>query len=240
MQLSLLNTNTSSVKIMRQIAITDIHGCNKTFRTLLDKIGLNLEDELFLLGDYVDRGLDSKGVIDTILKLIDDGYHVTCLRGNHEQMLLEMSADQPGRPLNLYPGLVETLVSFKCRHPKDIPRKYLDFMDSLPYYHEVAGYILVHAGLNFSIPDPLQDQDAMIWERHWYSKVDKTWMGNRVILHGHTPTKIDEILKMYEGMDHSHALILDSGCVYRLPGMHQLTAFDMTNRELHFQENVDY
>lgn len=224
---------------MRQIAITDIHGCNKTFKALLDKVALTASDELFLLGDYIDRGPDSKGVIDTILKLQEDGFQVTCLRGNHEQMFLDMSQAIPGQSFNLYPGLVDTLVSYNCRHPKEIPPRHLEFMNSLAYYHEVEGYLLVHAGFNFSIPDPLQDQEAMLWERHWYTKVDKKWTDNRIILHGHTPTKVEDILRMYASMEVMSTLILDSGCVFRLKGMGQLTAFDMTNRRLYFQDNVD-
>lgn len=226
-------------KIMRQIAITDIHGCNRTFRALLDKIAFTTEDELFLLGDYVDRGPDSKGVIDTIFQLQDDGHHLTCLRGNHEQMLLDQSKTEPGQFFNLYPGLVETLVSFSCRHAREIPQKYLDFLNGLPYYHELEDYLLVHAGFNFSIPDPLKDREAMIWERHWYTKINKQWVNNRIILHGHTPTKVEDILRMYASMDEVLALILDSGCVFNLQGMGQLTAFDMTNRRLYFQLNVD-
>ncbi|WP_170110456.1 metallophosphoesterase family protein [Flavilitoribacter nigricans] len=224
---------------MRQIAITDIHGCHKTFRALLDKVALSREDELFLLGDYIDRGPDSKGVIDTILKLKADGYQLTCLLGNHEQMFFELSLSPPGRPLYLYPGLAETLASYNCRHPKDIPPEHLEFILSLPSCHRVEDYWLVHAGFNFSIPDPLEDQHAMIWERHWYESVNKEWVGRRIILHGHTPTRVDEILSMYEKMDDMSALILDSGCVFRVQGLNQLTAFDMTNRRLYFQQNID-
>jgi serine/threonine protein phosphatase 1 len=71
----------------RILAISDIHGNNKTFLDLLDKIALTKDDELYLLGDYIDRGPDSKGVIDTIWKLMDDNYRVFCIKGNHEEML---------------------------------------------------------------------------------------------------------------------------------------------------------
>jgi len=71
---------------MRQIAISDIHGCARTFQALLDKIQLSTNDQLYLLGDYIDRGPDSKGVIDTILGLINAGYRVQTLMGNHEKM----------------------------------------------------------------------------------------------------------------------------------------------------------
>ena len=74
---------------MRRFAISDIHGCIKTFKTLVDRIEFSKEDTLYLLGDYIDRGPDSKGVIDHIWKIQEEGYRVHCLRGNHEQMLLE-------------------------------------------------------------------------------------------------------------------------------------------------------
>ncbi len=69
---------------MRKLAIGDIHGCNKTFKALLDQINLSKDDELTLLGDYIDRGPDSKGVIDTIINLQSSGYQVRALRGNHD------------------------------------------------------------------------------------------------------------------------------------------------------------
>jgi serine/threonine protein phosphatase 1 len=74
---------------LKKFAISDIHGCNRTFNEVLQKTGLNKDDQLFLLGDYIDRGPDSKGVIDTIFNLQNEGYQVHCLRGNHEQMLMD-------------------------------------------------------------------------------------------------------------------------------------------------------
>lgn len=70
---------------MPQYAITDLHGCARTFRALLDKIRFSKEDELYLLGDYINRGPDSKGVIDHILELRESGHTVHCLRGNHQR-----------------------------------------------------------------------------------------------------------------------------------------------------------
>lgn len=224
---------------MRQIAMTDIHGCRKTFESLLKKVALNPADELYLLGDYIDRGPDSKGVIEHILHLKNEGYQVKCLMGNHEAMFLQLAAEAPGSPLDFYPGLVDTLASYGCRHPREIPAEHLDFLKSLEYYLETDGYLMVHAGLNFDVPDPLLDRTAMLWERYWYNKVNKRWLQGRVVLHGHTPTKVDDILRMYASVRELAALNLDSGCVFRLNGMNQLTAFDMTNKRLYFQRNVD-
>jgi len=77
-----------SYGIMKKYVISDIHGCAKTFKALVDRISFSREDELYLLGDYIDRGPDSKGVIDHIWDLLETGYTVHCLTGNHEQMFL--------------------------------------------------------------------------------------------------------------------------------------------------------
>ena len=74
----------------RIFAIGDIHGCSNTFkRLLLDKIKIRKSDIIYCLGDYIDRGIDSKGVIDFILELRAEGYTIYTLRGNHEQMMLD-------------------------------------------------------------------------------------------------------------------------------------------------------
>src|SRR5450759_5853294 len=70
-------------------AIADIHGCCKTFQALIEKLQIKGSDHLYLLGDYIDRGLDSKGVLDTIMNL---GCKVVSLMGNHEDMWLRASA----------------------------------------------------------------------------------------------------------------------------------------------------
>ena len=70
---------------MRRFAISDIHGCARTFEALLDRIAFTSQDELYLLGDYIDRGGDSKGVLDLIFRFQKEGYAVQCLLGNHEQ-----------------------------------------------------------------------------------------------------------------------------------------------------------
>ena len=73
---------------MRKSAFSDIHGCNRTFSALLDQVAPDTGDELYFLGDYIDRGPDTKGVIDRIWGLEQEGLTVHCLLGNHEQMLM--------------------------------------------------------------------------------------------------------------------------------------------------------
>jgi serine/threonine protein phosphatase 1 len=178
---------------MRQLFISDIHGYALTFRALLQALKLKREDQLYLLGDYIDRGPDSQGVIDHIMQLQASGFQVNCLRGNHEEMLLESLADKDEYLESwLYNGGHETLESFGVQEPAQIPRPYIEWIKALPYYIELPKAFLVHAGLEFTDGDPLADRDAMLWTRGWYDQLDRTWLGDRVLLHGHTPTRNPE------------------------------------------------
>ena len=73
----------------KRYVITDIHGYYATFCELLDQIKLKKHDQLFLLGDFIDRGRQGKEVLDKVISLIDEGYAIYPLRGNHEEMLLD-------------------------------------------------------------------------------------------------------------------------------------------------------
>lgn len=106
---------------MRRFAISDIHGCLKTFQALLERIAFSKADILYLLCDYIDRGPDSRGLIDYIWKLKEAGYTMPCLRGNHEQMLL----DEVANPNDWFRGEPETLRSFGVRSNSGIPGRYL-------------------------------------------------------------------------------------------------------------------
>jgi serine/threonine protein phosphatase 1 len=226
---------------MRQFAITDIHGCLRSFEALLDKIGLDLEDELYLLGDYVDRGPDSKGVIDHIFALREQSYTVYCLIGNHEAMMLASTQDNNWSDTWLDNGGWTTLQSFGVTAAEQISDEYFNFFLNLPYYFEVGNYLLVHAGLNFLDPEPLQDQDSMLWIRDWYEQIDRDWLGGRVIVHGHTPVPREIPRQQLEQLNEEPVLDIDCGCVFTQSSrdVGYLCAFDMTNRKLYFQKNIE-
>ncbi len=230
---------------MRKIAITDIHGCKNTFLALLDKVALSQSDELYLLGDYVDRGPDSKGVIDVIREMRRKGYQVQGLRGNHEELVLQAAGnDFSGLDRWLLSDGRKTLESFGVERYSDIPAEYLDFMRELPYFLETDGYILVHGGLDFNLPDPLGNTEEMCWIRNWdwYGQVRYDWLDGRTILHGHTPMAVHRIEDQFINLESDRYLDLDAGCVFAerrftdKEGLGLLCAFDMTNRELLFQQ----
>ncbi len=226
---------------MRKIAMTDIHGCSLTFKALLEQTGLTRADELYLLGDYIDRGPDSRSVLDTIFKLKKEGYQVHCLSGNHEENFL--SADKDPETFQFWTeswGGRETLRSFGATHTAQVPPEYRQFLEKLPFLMEVDEYILVHAGLDFRSPNFLEPNRKMLYIRNWYDTIDYVRLSDRIILHGHTPTQKHIIEKMCNAMEVDRALSLDAGCYTEAyPGMGYLCAFDMTNRRLFFQKRLD-
>ncbi|MGB5024587.1 MAG: metallophosphoesterase [Saprospiraceae bacterium] len=155
----------------RKFAIGDIHGCNKTFKKLLlEVLKLKKQDQLVLLGDYIDRGPDSLGVIQTILKLQNAGYTVHCLRGNHEQLMMDSTTNVTAYFQWLFNGGEQTMTSFNKTRFQDFPKVYIDFFNSTKHYLEMDQCILVHAGLNFKNEDLFKDQEAMLWIRKF--KID--------------------------------------------------------------------
>lgn len=221
---------------MARFAISDIHGCVKTFVALLDQIGYSKGDELFLLGDYIDRGPNSKGVIDFIWSLQAKGHEIIALQGNHEQMLLDQFFSKEED--NDYHR--ETLISFGASACVDIPIPYIEWMLHLPTHHLLDDYVLVHAGLNFRMVNPLQDRRAMLWIRYWYDDLDRKWLGKRIIIHGHTPITKDRVTAMVTLSHRFPVIDIDAGCVYhQMEGRGHLCALNLDTKALTFQKNID-
>ena len=221
----------------RQIAISDIHGCAATFRKLVTEVvALTKSDTLFLLGDYINKGPDAKGVLDFIWHLQSMDFKVFLLRGNHEQYLIDALDFNEKTDAFLFAGGNKTLESFGVSSVFEIPNMYLDFIKGLPYYIELEKYILVHAGLNFELENPFSDKHAMLFTREMQVDMSKT--GNRRIIHGHVPTPIFEIekaLKIYE-----NHLSIDGECVYQdRPNLGNLVAFDLGTGQIFSQQNID-
>lgn len=223
---------------MRRFAISDIHGCCKTFRELVDnQLEIRLEDKLYVLGDYIDRGPDSKGVIDYILELRSEGYQVECLLGNHEEMLVNALEHSHLSDIWLRNGGKATLRSFNAVAPIDIPQKYWDFISELKYHIELDDYFLVHAGFNFSNEDIFEDRHAMLWIRRWYNEIEPSRLNGKTIVHGHTPISPLEIREHAENRPY---IDIDAGCVYqpRYPYGY-LCALNLDDRSLIFQPYIE-
>jgi serine/threonine protein phosphatase 1 len=167
---------------MRLLAIGDIHGCLTAFNTLLDAVAPEPDDQIITLGDYIDRGPDSRGVLDCLIALHAGG-RVIALRGNHDIMMLEA---RDGHDLGwLAVGGKETLLSYGITESEidtleegdsyfgdpngllaRIPQRHWKFLeeDCLPYY-ETEKHIFVHANLYPYLQLDEQPDYMLYWER---------------------------------------------------------------------------
>ena len=224
----------------RSFAIGDIHGCARTFRHLLVAlIKVRMSDTLYLLGDYIDRGPDSKGVLDSIIDMQRKGYDIKPVLGNHEELLLD-AVDMAG--FNSYGywmdnGGMATLKSYGVDHPAKIPAAHLDFMRSLPACRVTCTHVLVHAGLDFSLTSPLGEtsRQFMLWERDF--QIDSAKIAGRKIATGHSIRTLD-VIRESLGSEH---IRLDNGCFYGKNhyGKGNLVALELNSGELFVQQYID-
>ena len=188
-------------------AIGDVHGCATELRTLLNQLPLTPDSTIVFIGDYIDRGPQSKEVVDTILEL-SRSHRVIPLMGNHESMLLDFLADpqSEGAGMFIYNGGSATLASYgNDRGEFHIPDTHLAFFKDLPLIHQTDRYFFVHAG----VPNiPLEALDVekyrlqMLWIRKPFHRSDFTW--SRKIVHGHTPVAEVELCR--------NRINIDTGC----------------------------
>lgn len=218
----------------RIFAIGDIHGCRKTFEKLLtEKLEIKKEDAIYCIGDYIDRGGDSKGVIDLIIKLRAEGYSIFTLRGNHEQMMLDAVTDKKALGLWLDNGGKKTLKSFGIKSLDNLPHEYLTFLNETEFYVEKDNYIFAHAGLNFKNENLFEDKESMLWERNFYPQ--QPALKNRLLIHGHTPIPLTFILQQK-----GNCINIDGGCVYRnRPNFGNLVAINLPGMEYLTEENCE-
>jgi serine/threonine protein phosphatase 1 len=226
--------------------IGDIHGCLKTFRYMVEEIiRLERDDTLFLLGDYVDRGPESRGVIDFIITLREKGYPIVTLMGNHEDMLL--SAMEGGAQFNQWMrnGAPFTLRSFGMEKTIEtgyafgfrLPDPYLNFLHDLKFYVETDDVILVHAGIDLSLPDPFSETFILLWTRQ--TVIEKKVLGNRKVIHGHTPVPLTVIREMVDDPE-ADDINIDGGCVYTMyRSLGYLAALDLDKWELMWVKNLE-
>ncbi len=225
---------------MRSFVLSDIHGCATTLRHMVESIiNLTKQDSLYFLGDYIDRGPDSKGVIDYILELKEKGHNVRCLLGNHEDMLLQSFSDNTYERMWLINGGDTSLKSFGVSTIHELDEKYISFFKELELYIELENYILVHAGLDFKSDNIYSGKDVLVWTR--YSEVDPLRTGNRIVVHGHTPLDRERILSKLNSSKENFEINIDGGCVYALSARRYgyLCCLHLETKEMFFSENLE-
>ncbi len=206
--------------------IGDIHGCLDMLDRLMHQIAWAPDNNrLIFLGDYIDRGDDSKGVVDYILALIRKSGHVECLKGNHEAMFLNFLAGIESEVFIVNGGwkTLESYGSYSLQDDRSaIPLEHMAFYASLKQYIELDDYYLVHAGFRPGLSIENQTEDDMLWirKRFIYSDYD---FGKKVIF-GHTPFK--------EPLITENKIGLDTGAVYG----NRLTCLELPDFILHSVE----
>ena len=223
---------------MNTYIVSDIHGCNKTFRKALKSIRLKKKDTLIILGDLIDRGPDSKGVLDTVFLLLEHGFNVISIRGNHEQMFLD-SFEEVSMKVNwMKNGGKETLKSFLTSDIERIPKKYVDFIKSTKLYLEIDDFILVHAGVNMNIEQPFSDVHSLLWLREWEKLFNQEWLRNRRVIHGHTPMSNRDIISQFE--NNEQIICIDNGSYMKNKEVYgAICVLKLDDLSLHFEKRID-
>ncbi|GFE70310.1 metallophosphoesterase family protein [Chroococcus sp. FPU101] len=154
---------------MSTFVIGDIHGCSKALDYLLKAVDLHSHDMIITLGDYVNKGPDSKGVLERLIKLNKTGQLLPLL-GNHDIMMLEARSDKKVA-LDWYvkKGGHKTLVSYGQNDLKamaNIPNAHWNFLEKKCFsWLETENYIFVHANLNPKLPLNKQSQHDLFWKK---------------------------------------------------------------------------
>ncbi len=211
---------------MTVFAIGDIHGCAAHLRQMHEKIWRHAaqfpdnKNIIVYLGDYIDRGADSKGVIDELLAPPPSGFEKIYIKGNHEQMLLNYISGAAhaqswldyingGRAtiesygaaaVGNFPDYNKTVSEFIAA----IPPIHLQFYKNLKMFFEIGDYFFVHAGVhpNRHLHDQLDDD--MLWIREPFLSSGKN-MG-KIVVHGHTITAHPD--------KHPHRIGIDTGAYW--------------------------
>ncbi|MCD6253932.1 MAG: serine/threonine protein phosphatase [Thermotogae bacterium] len=184
-------------------AVGDIHGCVQPLRRLIDLINPSKNDTLIFLGDYIDRGPDSRAVVNFLLGLSHD-HHCVFLRGNHEGMMIDAVVHGNNLTLWYFNGARATVESYGGIN--NIPQRHLEFILNTKFYYEEDDFLFVHAGVKPGIPLAEQDPFDMLWIRDEF--IYSSWpLNGRRVVFGHTPF-LEEPLIMEDKIG------IDTGCVY--------------------------
>lgn len=225
----------------RTFVIADIHGCFKTLKALIeDQLKPTHEDHFIFLGDYIDRGPDSKRVIDYLIYIKNTFKNSVFLRGNHEQMFLDAQISIPAHDRWISNGGKEVMISYGLKNHNPVPFHVQEFISNTSYYFQDEKYIFVHAGLNHLAETPLKDYNSMMWIRN--SVVTEKLTGGRIIIHGHTPTPLQTIQEEIQSASVNFNICLDNGCVFKgqREGLGNLLAYEAQSNTLYVQNNIDF
>lgn len=195
---------------MRIFTIGDIHGCLEELKNLLKKVDAQIApgDVIVFVGDYIDRGPDSKGVVDLLIersKTHPNEHYF--LMGNHEDLLMEGN-------YWLINGGDETIKSYgfdpfehqiAYRFIERVPEDHQEFYKNLLHVYKQDKVVVVHAAISPMVPLHDQSINTMIWDRS-YDHYDGEYLDGVTVVRGHTP--VNNVRSL------SNQVLIDTGCVF--------------------------
>lgn len=189
----------------RTLAIGDIHGCATALKNLLTAIELTSHDTLVILGDAIDRGPDSRDVLDQLLAVRQSCQLVTIL-GNHEQMLLDVIDGKMPLQDWLIHGGAETLDSYGPGAAlTEMPLEHVDFLRTWGDYHKTTGHFFAHGNYVSKKKLSKQPWEEMRWRSLRFSMPSPHTSGKVAVL-GHTANKQGKII------NRGHLVCIDTYC----------------------------
>lgn len=219
----------SSRRRGRLLVVGDIHGCIDELDRLLESLRPATDDKIVFIGDYIDRGPDSKAVIERLLSLRDvSGATCVFLKGNHEDMFLAYLGEKGhyGEAFLLNGGRT-TLASYglepQARGPsalEALPPSHVSFLRSLDLHHCDSPFLFVHAGIAPLQKLEEQDEEDLLWIREEF--IRNRHLLPFTVVFGHTPQR--EVLWHLP-----YKIGIDTGCVYG----RKLSCLDLVSAELH-------
>jgi serine/threonine protein phosphatase 1 len=203
----------------RTIAVGDIHGCARALATLLAAIAPQPDDQLVILGDYIDRGPDTRGVLEQLLAL-GEQCQLVVLLGNHEQMLLQCLASTTLRTQWLQYGGRETVDSYGGSL-EALPPTHLEFLRGSRRCYETRQHFFVHANYVSTLPLDQQPELVVLW-MHLTRHLPGPHVSGKTAIVGHTPLATGEIL------DLGYLVDIDTCCF----GGGWLTALEVETKQI--------
>jgi serine/threonine protein phosphatase 1 len=206
----------------RIYAVGDIHGCIEELRALHGLIQADAAAHprrnalIVYLGDYIDRGMDSRAVVNLLLHEPLPGFESIHLKGNHEDILIRFLDDERIAPLWLANGGAATLLSYGVHPPTaasdrtelrrvqrelsdTLPPEHVAFLRQLRISYDAGDYFFVHAGVRPHVPIAQQTEEDMIWIRYEFLGSDSHF--GKIVVHGHNITLAPEVRPNRIGID---------------------------------------
>jgi serine/threonine protein phosphatase 1 len=203
------NFGRTTLLMNQTYVIPDIHGRYDLLCDGLAEIAAHCRGKggvIIAIGDYVDKGPQSKQVVERLRLGVGDNFRLVTLKGNHDALMVDALRNSSDMPAWLAKGGDAALASYGG-DPSGVPQSHVDWLDGLKMMHLDAHRLYVHAGVDPEIPLDRQDQQTLLWKR--YPKGFPLGFGRLHVVHGHDNCPGGPLL--YEGRTNLDTLAWRTG-----------------------------